>query len=311
MRSPSPWRTVRSGFTSARTALATRSGRRIGDAAAESAFFVALAILPMMLTTTAVLRTVQPWLGVDATDGVERGLGSLLRVVLSARGAGAAEAAEQLLRGTSSSLLTVGTVISFLILTRAMRSALTGMHALTASAGAVTHTPRRREWPAAFGLAAVTVLVAATMLAMLVLGPLFGFLGELAPGSERLVATTWSVVRWPVGVLALYLYVVLVQSVGLREAGAARQSPFGRPAMVGATLTAAGILASSVILPVYVNIAGNLSPTVGVLGGGLILLTWAYLLMLSLLIGSQLRLRMSTSTSVAPAGRHTPETSAP
>lgn len=265
----------------------------------------------MMLTTTAVLRTVQPWLGLDATDGVENGLGGLLRVVLSSRGAGAAEAAEQLIRGTSSSLLTVGTVVSFLILTRAMRSALTGIHALTASAGAVTHTSPRREWPAAFGLAAVTVLVAATMLAMLVLGPLFGYLGELAPGSERLVATAWNVLRWPVGVLALYLYVVLVQSVGLRQGGAPRQSAFARPALVGATLTAVGILASSVILPAYVNIASNLSPTVGVLGGGLILLTWAYLLMLSLLVGSQLRLRMSLSTSADSVGGHTPETSAP
>ena len=42
--------------------LLTSSGRRIGDAAAESAFFLALAILPMMLTTTAVLRAMRPLL---------------------------------------------------------------------------------------------------------------------------------------------------------------------------------------------------------------------------------------------------------
>lgn len=42
------------------------------------------------------------------------------------------------------------------------------------------------------------------------------------------------------------------------------------------------------MLPAYVALAGRVSPTLGALGGGLIVLIWVYLLVLSLFLGAEL-----------------------
>ena len=49
-----------------------------------------------------------------------------------------------------------------------------------------------------------------------------------------------------------------------------------------------GWAAATGLLPTYVALAGRISPALGSLGGGLIVLAWLYLLMLSLFLGAEI-----------------------
>lgn len=280
----------RRGWRAVRPLLTTGSGRRLGDAAAECAFFVALAVLPMMLTTTAALRALRPTMGRDITPQVEEGLARMLRVVLTTRGGVASDAAGRLLTSDNGGVLTLGTVVSLLVVARAMRSVLTGLHAVRGPDGDTRTYTGPQLWTVASLLAVAGVFVGALTLAMIAVGPLLGHTRDIAPGAAGVVAGVWFVLRWPIGLLAVFGYVLLIQRAGLRRPRAAQSRR--RPALLGAAVTTVGAVAASLVLPLYVRIASSVSPTTGALGGGLILLLWAYLLMVSLMLGAQVRVRL-------------------
>ena len=73
----------------------------------------------------ALLRAAQPALGVRADAAAVAGMTELLRVVLTARGSAAADAAQALLGTSSNGLLPVGTVAALVVLIRALRSVST------------------------------------------------------------------------------------------------------------------------------------------------------------------------------------------
>lgn len=284
---------VARGF--ADTVLVTKSGRRVGDAAAESAFFLALAILPMMLTTTAVLRAMRPLLGRQAGPGVEHGLARLLRVVLTSRGGAAADAADRLLSSASGGLLTIGSLAALVLVTRAMRSILTGL----AEVGQRSEPARPgfvREWSTAATLAVMAVVLAAVILAMVAVGPLLGHSREVATNLDRFVQAVWTALRWPVGIALVFLFLLLLHTVGLRAHVSGRRTR--RAALTGAAVTAVGAIGASALLPVYVHIVGSVSQTVGALGGGLILLIWSYLLAFAVLLGAEVRVLMIAAGQV-------------
>lgn len=244
--------------------LARRLGaHRVPAMAGESAFFVALAVFPTLLTVVAVVRAAGPFLGVGADAEAARGMTALLRVVLSTRGGGAADAARTLLEDSSDGLLTVGTAAALVLMMRALRSVLYGL-------GVVGGRDRRRAWPAALTLAVVTVVAAAITVAAAVQNPL-RFVG--LPGGSAL----WAVLRWPVAAVFLLGLAALLLRVGL--------GPLPRRRLVlGAVLSTTGWCAASLLFPLYVAVATRVSPTFGALGGGLVLLVWLYLLMLALLV---------------------------
>lgn len=271
----------------------TPSGRRIGDAAAESAFFLAVAILPMMLTTTAVLRALRPLLGRDAGPDVERGLARLLRIVLTPSGGAAADAAERLLTETAGGLLTVGTVASIVLLTRAMRSILTGLDTVATPAGGGVPVGNLRRWAQAAALAALGVVLVAVIMAMVAIGPLLGHSGDLDSDVSRPIQLTWVILRFPVGAAVIFGFLLLIHTVGARGPGPERRPHGRRAALVGGAASTFGVVAASFVLPLYVHVLSSVSPTLGALGGGLILLIWAYLLVFSILLGAQLRARIA------------------
>lgn len=282
-------RTTIAGF---RTVFVSDTGRRLSDAAAESAFFVSLAVLPIMLTIAAVLRAIRPLLGADAGPGVDAGLARLLRIVLSSRGGAAARTASDLLTGESRGLLTAGTVVSFVLLTRAFRSILANIDALT-NPGVLVSSRHRIRWAWATLLAAIGLVLSTIVLAMVAVGPLLGHAQHLPPAVGSSLAGTWSIVRWPVAYLCMLGFVLTVHRVGLTHTREASPRLPWRHALYGATVTSICWLLVTLLLPVYVRIGARTNPTLGALGGGLILLVWAYLLMFSLFAGARLAHRDS------------------
>ena len=151
---------------------------------------------------------------------------------------------------------------------RALRSLL---HAL-----AVVSGRRQRTWRAALVLAVVLLVGGATVTAAAVQDPL---LVLDVPGGSVL----WRVLRWPAVAVALLGWAALLLRLGMRLP---RRS--WRPLSIGAAVATGGWFAASAVFPIYVSVTARVTASLGALGGGLILLVWLYLLMLSLLLAAEL-----------------------
>jgi membrane protein len=129
-----------------------------------------------------------------------------------------------------------------------------------------------------------SVLTGAVVVTLIVVGPLFGRGAEivtsigLSPDNDFL----WSYVRWPVAFLSLVLWATTMFHICPD-----RQGPW-RQGLSGGLLTAVFWLAASIGFNVYLELVVRSSPLLGALGGGLILMTWFYLLCLGLLVGAEL-----------------------
>jgi len=136
----------------------------------------------------------------------------------------------------------------------------------------------------ALALSVVTVIVAAVLLAVVVLGPLLGRGRQVADslGFGESFAVVWSVLRVPITGVVLVGWATLLFSAGaLRRTSWRRELP-------GAVAVAVAWLTASVGLRVFVGVAARSSRVFGVLGGALIMLLWLYLLALGLLFGGEL-----------------------
>lgn len=274
-------RLLRRRARSSAKAVITAAGRhQLTGRAAEAAFFAALALLPALLTLVAVLRVERPIFGGNAAQLVSADLAKLLRIVLTVHGSVAADSADSLLKVGNGSLLGLGTVAAVFLLARCMRSL---QRALAVIAGVPTRKPRR-EWGRAVALAALVLLIGSVLLAGFTLGPLLGHSQQV--GSDHhgeVLDVIWVWVRWPlVAGIALALAMILL----------AQETPRvprrWRAGWCGAGFTVIGWAASTGLLPLYVSLATRFSPALGSLGGGLILLTWLYLLTISLLLGAEI-----------------------
>lgn len=251
----------------------------IAGRAAEAAFFAALALLPAVLTLVAVLRVERPAFGGDAAPRVSADLARLLRVVLTSRGGVAADSADSLLRTPSRGLLGVGTLVALFVLARCMRSLQRG---LAVVAGGPVRSPGQ-EWLRALLLAALALVIGSGLLAGFTLGPLWGHSGQMGGrGTGAVLQGLWGWARWPLsGAILLALAALLL----------AQESPprprRWRASAPGAVVTVLGWAGATGLLPSYVALAGRASPALGSLGGGLIVLVWLYLLVLSLLLGAE------------------------
>jgi membrane protein len=246
---------------------ASASRHRLPALAAESAFFAALAVFPALLTVVAILRAAGPALGAGADVAAADGMTRLLRVVLTTRGSAAADAAAALLTSSTTGLLTVGTVAALLLLVRALRSVL---HALATIAGRPPRT-----WRAATALGVLLLVGGATVTAAAVQDPLL----VLDVPAGHLV---WRLLRWPVVVVALVAWAVLVLRVGMRTGRGT-----WRTTVIAAVGAVGGWIAASAVFPLYVSVVARLAAGLGALGGGLILLVWLYLLTMSLYIAAE------------------------
>ena len=166
------------------------------------------------------------------------------------------------------------------VLARCLRSVQRGLAAI---AGAPARSPHR-EWGRAVLLAAVVLSVGSVLLAGLTLGPLLGHSRQVSgEHADGVLHAVWVGGRWPLTAAIIVALAVLLLA---QETPRARGG--WRVALPGACLAALGWAAATGLLPIYVALAAQISPTLGSLGGGLILLAWLYLMILSLLLGAEL-----------------------
>lgn len=124
------------------------------------------------------------------------------------------------------------------------------------------------------------VLVVVAFGSLLIAGPVFATIAERA-GLDASARTAVGILRWPVGLAALFAALVLLYWIGPgRRPHPAREHVFG--ALVA---TGLGVVAS-LGFSVYVANFGNYNATYGVLGAVIVLLTWLFVLGLALVIGA-------------------------
>ncbi len=269
---------------------------RVLGLAGENAFMGVLTIFPTLLVFAAVLGQLEQVIGSDNTAKVQTAISDFLKRVLTSSAKGVDTTVNDLF-ATSGNALTLALVIALLSVAQAFASVL---NTVTLAYDVRDHRGWwYRRWIGLL-LGIGTVFTGAIMITALVIGPLFGQADEVVKsvGLSEEYAFVWSYVRFPVAFLAL-----IVWSTTLFHFCPDRPATW-RSGLPGGLLTALLWLAASLGFSSYLAIVVPASPVLGALGGGLILMTWFYLLCLSLLVGAELNstllARKAARASVAP-----------
>ena len=253
---------------------------RLLGLAAESAFFGVLTLFPALLVVAAVLGQLGNLVGEDNARLVERAVVNFLDELLTDTARGAITTVEDLFR-TGTNALTIATLL-------ALASLSTAFSTLINTVNIAYDVPETRGWWRRRWLGLLlgfgSVLTGAIAVTLLVIGPLFGRAQDvvagigLGPQYEFL----WSYLRWPVAFGALVLWATTMDHL------MPNRRTLWRYDLPGGLLTALLWLAASYGLNLYLELVVTSSPIFGALGGGLILMTWFYLLCVALLAGAEL-----------------------
>lgn len=256
------------------------SRHRISGLAAEVAFFAVLSLFPGLLAVAAALGSLEATFGGDLAARGQEAVVGFLSQTLTDRASTTVDAVRQLFEERSTGLLTFGAALLLWALSRGFAAAI---RALNVAYG----VGERRRWIAlrllALGFALGSVVVFALMISVVVLGPLLGWERTLA-GWLGLEGSVLPLLRWLRGPIAFG--VLIAWSAMLFHVAPATRTPL-RWDIPGAFLTAVLWLLISLGFRVYLNVASGGNQVLGVLGGGLILLLWIYLLSLALLLGGE------------------------
>lgn len=255
---------------------------RVTGLAAEIAFFAVLSVFPGLLIVTAALGSLDAFVGSDLALESKRQILGFLNLILTSRADGAIDAVEELFDEGSGGILTVASLIALVGLSRAF-AVVTGALNLAYDSGEERPWIKRRILGVFLSIG--TVVMTVLMLVMIVVGPFLGRGTELWSllGLGEVYSFVWSVLRWPVAFVMLVLW-----ATTLFHLAPSRKNHGWRGDIPGAIVTAVLWLVVSLGLNLYLTLAAGANPVFGVLGGGLILLIWLYLLSLSLLIGGEL-----------------------
>jgi membrane protein len=253
---------------------------RILGLAGENAFMAMLTLFPTLLVFAAVLGQLEGFIGADNTEKVKSSISDFLTRILTTEAKGVDDTVRKLF-DTSGSTFTVALVIALTALAQAFASVLN-----TVSVAYDLHDHRgwwhRRYLGLLLGIG--SVLAGAVMVTAYVIGPLFGHASDVVEkvGLSEEYAFVWAWIRYPVAFLALVAW-----ATTLFHYCPDRPAPW-RTGLAGGLLTAFLWLAASVGFSTYLGLVVPRSPILGALGGGLILMTWLYLLCLSILAGAEL-----------------------
>ncbi|MBC7373274.1 MAG: YihY/virulence factor BrkB family protein [Frankiales bacterium] len=253
---------------------------RLLGLAAETAFFAVLTLFPALLVVAAVLGQLSTIIGTGNAIRVEQAVLTFLDNLLTANASGAIDTVRNLF-STGRNALTIATVL-------ALASLSTAFSTLINTVNIAYDVPETRGWWRRRFLGLLlgfgSVLTGAIAVTLLVIGPLFGrasdIVARLGIGAEY--EFLWSYVRWPVAFGSLVLWATTMDHLMPNRRTRWRYD------LPGGLLTALLWLAASYGLNLYLDIAVTSSPVFGALGGGLILMTWFYLLCVALLAGAEL-----------------------
>lgn len=254
---------------------------RVSGLAAEVAFFGMLSVFPGLVLLAAGLGSLETLLGSGVAEEAERLVVGFLDQVLTSRASGVVTEARALFAQPRGGVVTVASLLALLGLSRGFAAAI---RALNLAYDVHEWRPYWQQRMVALGLALGSAAMALLTLAMVVVGPLLGLGRGVADltglGEPFRLAWTWT--RWP------FLFALLIVWAAALFHLAPNQRNRWLADLPGAVLAAVLWLVVSLGLSAYLRLAAAGNAVLGVLGGGLILLVWLYLLAFALLLGGEL-----------------------
>jgi membrane protein len=253
---------------------------RILGLASENAFMGVLTVFPTLLVLAAVMGQLEGFVGTENTNQVKDEIIKFLNRVLDSSASGVDETVRELF-ATSFQTLTFALVIALASVAQAFASIIN-----TVSVAYDIHDSRgwwyRRLLGLLLGLG--SLFAGALMITAFVVGPLFGRADDVVAqiGLSEEYSFLWAKLRYPVAFAALVAW-----ATTLFHVCPDRQARW-RDGWPGGLLTAFLWLAASLGFSSYLALVVPRSKVLGALGGGLLLMTWLYLLCLALLIGAEL-----------------------
>jgi len=253
---------------------------RASGLAAEIAFFAVLSLFPGLLIVAALLGSLDVLAGPAAAQRAEATVLDFLRNVLTDRAANLIRAVNDLFDRQRGSLVPWALLGNFWALSAGFATAI---RALDLAYGVREKRPWWSVQVTALLLALGSVLMIAFLVAMMVVGPILGHGSVLAErlGLGAKFSFAWDWLRGPLSFALLTLWLATIYKLG-----PSHRAPWTR-GLPGAVIAGVLALAASLGLRGYVNFAARLNQVFVVLGGGLSLLIWIYLLSLSLLAGGE------------------------
>ena len=254
---------------------------RINGLAAEMAFFGLLGVFPGLLIVTSLLGSVDALIGAQLADRAETTVINGLQKVLTDEASGAVDAIRSLFENQRGGVITFATVGAIWAISRSFSAVIVALDE-------AYDLDERRTWVkqrlVGAGLAVGTVLTTIVVLTMVVIGPLFGGGRAVADalGFGGFFAFAWTWLRWPFA-----FFILAAWATTVFDLGPAIRTKW-KWQVPGAVFVAVSWLALSVGFSIYLQVAGGTNPVFGILGGGLILLLWMYLLSLALLLGAEI-----------------------
>ncbi len=274
---------------------------RILGLAGENAFMGVLTVFPTLLVFAAVLGQAEGVLGQDNTQKVKDAITRFLQQVLTSSAGGVDDTVSGLF-DTSGRVLTLGLVAALASVAQAFASVLNTV-TLTYDVRDPRGWWRRRFIGLLLGLG--SVLAGAVLVTAFVVGPLFGRADDVMRqvGFSEGYSFVWSYVRFPVAIVALVAWATTLYYI------CPNRPARWRSGLPGALLTSFLWGAASLGFSSYLQLVVPRSPILGALGGGLILMTWLYLLCFSLLAGAELNATLLARKVHARAAREQSELS--
>jgi membrane protein len=239
-----------------------------------------LTVFPTLLVVAAVLGQLALVIGEHNAQLVENRIIDFLNRLLTNQASGAIDTVKHLF-DASGNTLTLALALAVVSVAMAFAGVIN-----TVTIAYDVHDTRgwwKRRWLGlVVGLG--SVITGAVVVTLVVVGPLFGRGVDIVTsiGLSQEYDYLWSYLRWPVAFLSL-----IVWATTMFHICPDRQDSW-RSGLPGGLLTAVFWLAASVGFNVYLELVIRASPLLGALGGGLILMTWFYLLCLGLLVGAEL-----------------------
>lgn len=254
---------------------------RVAGLAAEIAFFAVLSLFPALLIAAGLLSYLEALVGAEVAARTETRVVDALGLVLTERGEPVLDSVRAVFEGEYGGLLTIAALGALVTLSGAWAVVV---QALNLAYDSDEHRPWLRRRLLGLGLGLMTVLIVVVALAVVVVGPLLGRGTDVADvvGLGGAFEYFWDLARLPVLALVLVGWLALVFHLAPN-----RRTPW-RAALPGAVATTVLWLAASGGFGLYLRTIGEGNPLLGVFGGGIVVLTWVYLLALALLLGGEL-----------------------
>lgn len=268
---------------------------RITGVAAEVAFYGFLGIFPGLLALAAALGFLEVLVGADVAARAQRVVVDFLSDFFGDRASATVESVEALFEETDVAMLSfasLGALWSMWRAARALVRALGVVYGVEEARSAV------RVAVISLGVALSTLVLAAVMLVMLVVGPLLGGGRAVASaiGLGDGFAGLWTWARIP------FAFVVLVGWAAMLFRLTPDRTSGLRDELPGAVATGVLWLLFSAGFQVYLRIAGGANQVLGVIGGVITVLVWLYLLSLALLLGAETNAVIAQSRATRPGG---------